>query len=95
MTIVCLRTWESGICHTYNPHGKLSPTFDHRIGLFLGHQYMNSRSEYNFKKFIIYIHEKGDFWPKEYFFPIEILPGDYKVLSFTMKVENKVLFYYI
>ena len=54
---------------------------------------MNSRSEYNFKKFNLYVHEKGDFWPKEYFFPIQISPGDYKVFSFSMKVEYKVLLY--
>ena len=52
---------------------------------------MNSRSEYNFKKFNLYVHEKGDFWPKEYFFPISIPPGDYKVFSFSMKMEYKVL----
>ena len=93
--ISLLRTWESGICHTYNPQEELSPIFDHRIGLFLGHQNMNSRTEYNFAKFTLYIHEKGDFWPKGYFFATEIFPGDYKVLSFSTKVEFKVLFYYI
>jgi len=38
---IYFRTWETGFCHTYNPAELQSPEFDERIGLFLGHNYMN------------------------------------------------------
>ena len=91
------RTWESGFCHTYNPAEPQSPEFDQRIGLFLGHNYMNKDlRKLNFRKFWLYIHENGQFWPKADFEPITIRADEYKVLKFSISKEFKVttLFYY-
>ena len=81
-----LRSWESGHCYTYNPRGKQEPIFSNRIGLFLGHTALFN-SQNNFKNFIIYIHEKGQFWPRGKFYPISILPNEYKVLRFQKKKQ--------
>ena len=89
----CCRTWEAGYCHTYNPPGAQSTGFDNRIGLFLGHQSMNhinSLTEFNFKKFLLYIHERGQFWPRNDYYPIEIKPDQYRVLQFDVRKEYKV-----
>ena len=71
-----------------------SPGFDHRIGLFLGHNYMKEElHNLNYRKFILYIHENGQFWPKADFDPISIPPDHYKVLKFSISKELKVIFY--
>ena len=86
------RTWESGFCHTYNPVEPQSPGFDHRIGLFLGHNYMKEELQnLNYRKFILYIHENGQFWPKADFDPISIPSDHYKVLRFSISKEFKVV----
>ena len=79
-----LRSWESGHCYTYNPTGKQEPMFSNRIGLFLGHTKLFNLSN-NFRNFYVYIHEKGQFWPRGKFYPIRILPNEYKVLEFQKK----------
>ena len=81
-------SWESGHCYTYNPRDKLEPVFSNRIGLFLGHTKLFNFESNNFKNFFIYIHEKGQFWPREEFYPISILPNEYKVLRFQKKIKT-------
>ena len=50
----------------------------------------------NFRKFWLYIHENGQFWPKADFEPITIRSDEYKVLKFSISKEFKVttLFYF-
>lgn len=45
----------------------------------------------NYRKFILYIHENGQFWPKADFDPISIPPDHYKVLKFSISKELKVV----
>ena len=71
--------------------GKQDARFADRIGLFLGHTKYFDFDLNNFKHFYIYIHEKGQFWPRGKFYPITILPDEYKVLRFQKKKQNKVL----
>ena len=59
--------------------------FSNRIGLFLGHTKLYNNSSTNFRNFYVYIHEKGQFWPRGKFYPISILPNEYKVLQFQKK----------
>ena len=58
--------------------------FSNRIGLFLGHTKLFYPLN-NFRNFYVYIHEKGQFWPRGKFYPISILPNEYKVLKFQKK----------
>ena len=60
-----MRTYDDGYCHTFNPEEKQDLSFDFRLGLFLGHQSMNSFEEFHFKFFKIFIHEKDQFWPRK------------------------------
>ena len=60
--------------------------FSNRIGLYLGHTKLFNRLN-NFKLFYIYIHEKGQFWPRGKFYPISLLPNEYKVLIFQKKKQ--------
>ena len=50
--------------------GKQDARFADRIGLFLGHTEYFDFDLNNFKHFYIYIHEKGQFWPREDLFPM-------------------------
>ena len=61
----------------------LPPTFEHRIGLFLGHTKLYEYD--NLRYFHIYIHERGQFWPREldYQSHIKIKRNQYKVLRFA------------
>lgn len=58
--------------------------FSNRIGLFLGHTKLFYPLN-NYRNFYVYIHEKGQFWPRGKFYPISILPNEYKVLKFQKK----------
>ena len=58
------------------------------MGIFLGYRKLFKKSTTNFENFIIYIHEKGQFWPRGEFYPISILPNEYKVLRFKLKKES-------
>ena len=60
--------------------------FSNRIGLYLGHTKLFNRLN-NFKLFNIYIHENGQFWPRGKFYPISLLPNEYKVLKFQKKKQ--------
>ena len=79
-----LRSWESGFCQTYNPPKHLPPTFDHRIGLYLGHSHLANYEESGFISFKIYVHEPGQFWPRTHFDPVQsltVLSNQYKVFE--------------
>ena len=82
-----LSPWESGHCYTYNPSGQQEPVFSNRIGLFLGHKKLFNYKTNFFKNFFIYIHEKGQFWPRKEFYPISLLPNEYKVLRVQKKIQ--------
>ena len=67
---------------------------DHRIGIFLGHSSLDSFQSYNFKSFKLYIHEKGQFWPKsalDSIYSKTIVKNQYKVLKFQIVKELKVI----
>lgn len=59
--------------------------FSNRIGLFLGHTKFDNNPSNLFRNFYVYIHENGQFWPRDKFYPISILPNEYKVLQFHKK----------
>ena len=86
------KTWDAGYCHTYNPPPQQSPAFENRIGLFLGHIHMADYDQYQFLSFHIYIHEKGQFWPKRIFKPVQkivVRANELKVIEFyTDKVTK-------
>ena len=58
-----LRTFGSGFCHTYDPPEPSPPDFDKRLLMFLG-DVRTRVKESNINSFIVYIHEKGQFWPR-------------------------------
>ena len=89
-----LRTWDDGYCHTFNPEQKQDKGFNSRLGLFLGHQIFNSNNlKFNFKSFSLFIHERGQFWPKsqmENQVNFLINPDRSTVLSFTLVSQTKL-----
>ena len=58
-----LRTWESGLCHTYNPPEESFQGIQKRLYFLLGHRdiKINNKMLLGYE---IYIHEEGQFWPK-------------------------------
>ena len=69
---------------------------DHRIGLYLGHNSLDIFKSWNFKSFLLYIHEKGQFWPKSQLDTVYSLPitsNQYKVLNFNIEKEERVFLY--
>ena len=58
-----LRTWESGLCHTYDPPDKSGQGIQNRLYFLLGYRNMKSDSKMMLG-YDIYIHEKGQFWPR-------------------------------
>ena len=83
------RTWESGFCYTYNPPN-LPPTFEHRIGLFLGHPFLNIE-DHNLISFKVYIHQRGQFWPKslDSIHSLTISRNQYKVFKISHRVNMR------
>ena len=70
-----------------------SPAFENRIGLFLGHKHMMDYDKYQFLSFHIYIHEKGQFWPKRIFKPVQkivVRANELKVIEFYMDRITKL-----
>ena len=55
-----LRTWESGLCHTYNPPHKSEQGFNNRLFFMLGHENSEANKRMMFG-FEIFIHEKDQF----------------------------------
>ena len=59
--IVDLRTWDAGICYTYEPPGKSRTDVTSQLFAFLG----ASQNKDSVITFDLYLHEKGQFWPRE------------------------------
>ena len=59
-----LRTFGSGYCYTYNPPQMSSVKFQDRLFMLLGNRNTQTDSEELFIGFVIYLHEKGQFWPR-------------------------------
>ena len=85
-----LRSFENGYCHTYDPPIKSLPGFRHRLYFLIS----TLDDAYN-KDFDIFLHEKGQFWPRSDMFtlgqpePIKVSKGDDIKIVFTIKeIEN-------
>ena len=78
-----LRSWDVGICHTYHPPqlSDLAPTS--RLVLLLG-SVADTASNW-LDSFQVYLHEKGQFWPREDLFPmLSVLNGTEMEASFKI-----------
>ena len=53
-----LRTYENGLCHTYNPPDSSNTSFLSRI------YFMIRKGFTGYQSYDIFIHEKGQFWPR-------------------------------
>ena len=58
-----LRMFGGGYCYTYNPPRESTTDFGKRMFMLLGHLKENADSTY-FIGYQIYLHEKGQFWPR-------------------------------
>ena len=58
------RTFGSGFCFTYNPPAKTSVDFQSRLFMLFGNRKVPGNWTAYFIGFVVYIHEKGQFWPK-------------------------------
>ena len=56
-----LRSWGSGLCHTYNPPEISHQGSDNRMFFMLGNEKNDRKGLIGFD---IYFHEKGQFWPR-------------------------------
>ena len=59
-----LRTWESGLCHTYNPPQKSAQGPNNRLFFMLGNKESDIVDDRMLFGFEVYIHEKGQFWQR-------------------------------
>ena len=59
-----LRSYESGLCHTYNPPARSHTGVPDRLYFMLG-QVQDKVKNYMLFNFEIFLHEKGQFWPRE------------------------------
>jgi len=60
-SIYDLRTWEAGVCHTYNPPSKSHTDLASRLSVLLGDKNFGG---YYLQGFDICLHQKGQFWPR-------------------------------
>ena len=63
-----LRSWDVGICHTYNPPEPSDTGLTSRLVLLLGS--VDDPAADWLDSFQVYLHEKGQFWPREDLFPM-------------------------
>jgi len=56
-----LRTWEAGVCHTYNPPAPSHTDLGSRLSALLGDKVFGG---YYLQGFDVYLHQKGQFWPR-------------------------------
>ena len=64
-----LNHWENGFCHTYDPPQKSTSDILLRIFFMLSEPYYDDYDYYddsdeNYKDYDIFLHEKGQFWPR-------------------------------
>ena len=87
------RTWEAGICHTYDPDEETLSYMENRISLYLGHENFQSNPYLSFN---VYLHEKGQFWPRsdlEMVTHMEIQKNQEKEIAFQIQKLSKMLCY--
>ena len=89
---VCIsRTWDAGICHTFNPERETPSFLENMISLYLGlEEYLTF---YNLLAFHVYLHEKGQFWPRsdlEMVTHMEIQKNQEKSIAFQIEKFSKV-----
>ena len=78
-----LRSWDVGICHTYNPPEPSDADLTSRLALLLGS--VTSPGSYWLDSFQVYLHEKGQFWPRADLFPmLSVLNGTEMEASFKI-----------
>ena len=58
-----LRTFGSGYCYTYNPPEQSRAHFQNNLFMLLGNRNTRESTEL-FIGFVVYLHEKGQFWPR-------------------------------
>ena len=78
-----LRTFENGLCHTYNPPEKSPSDFLSRLYLMLEPGWENYYNSWD-----VFIHEKGQFWPR----PGLISFGQSEVVTVTSREELEITF---
>ena len=63
-----MRTYEAGVCHTYSPPARSKQGLENRLYFMLGklknktEDPMDNYMNFNFD---VYLHEKGQFWPRD------------------------------
>ena len=85
-----LSSWENGFCHTYNPTEKSETDFLGRIYFMMA----NTSAEY--QDYDIFIHEKGQFWPRSDMLgfgqpdPLTLFNNTEMQIIFSAKITEKL-----
>ena len=80
-----LSSYENGHCHTYDPPHKTSPEITNRL------YFMLAKITQNYRDYDIFIHERGQFWPRSDMFsfgqsePVALLAGRELEIVFEIK----------
>ena len=77
-----LTSWDNGLCHTYDPPEKSAPDFLSRI------YFMMASIEAGFEDYDVFIHEKGQFWPRSDMFSY----GQPNKISVKNSTEIEIVF---
>ena len=78
-----LRSWDVGICHTYHPPQPSDTELTSRLVLLLGS--VADPASHWLDSFQVFLHEKGQFWPREDLFPmLSVLNGREMEASFKI-----------
>ena len=59
-----LRVFGAGYCYTYNPPEETGTKFENRLFMLLGSNKFGKKLDYYLLGFVVYLHEKGQFWPR-------------------------------
>ena len=79
-----LRSWDVGICHTYNPPEPSDTDLTSRLVLLLGS--VDDPGSTWLDSFQVYLHEKGQFWPRADLVPmLSVLNGTEIEASFNVR----------
>ena len=82
-----LRSWDVGICHTYNPPEPSDTGLTSRLVLLLGS--VDDPAADWLDSFQVYLHEKGQFWPREDLFPmLSVFSGTEMEARFNIREVN-------
>ena len=85
-----LSSWENGFCHTYNPTEKSETDFLSRI------YFMMANTSAAYQDYDIFIHEKGQFWPRSDMFAfgqpdrLTLFNNSEMQIIFSSKVTEKL-----